>query len=128
MRVLTVCWRRYDWYDSNYGSSYTARKEEHVARILGTRFENSAGQRGDSDNGDGSVQLTGRGVDETHGQQEHSQEDQTGTAWKQVAVKQSNLRAVTSLADAERNVESTLQSLPLTIPDISIGYRVKHRI
>ena len=28
----------YDWYDSNYGSSYTARKEEQAARILGTRY------------------------------------------------------------------------------------------
>ena len=84
---------------------------------MGTRFENSAGHRGDSETGDGGVQLTGSGMDETHGQQEHSQEDQTETAWKQVAVKQSNLRAVTSLADAERNVESTLQSLPVTVPD-----------
>jgi len=30
---------RYDWYDSNYGSSYTARKEEHVSRILGTSYD-----------------------------------------------------------------------------------------
>lgn len=116
-RVLTMCWRRYDWYDSNYGSSYTARKEEHVARILGTRFENSAGQRGESETGDGGVQLTGRGVDDTHGQQEHSQEDQTRIAWKQVAVKQSKLHSVSSLSAAERNVESTLQSLPVTVPD-----------
>ena len=33
----------YEWYDSNYGSSYTARKEEHVARILGTQYNSPYG-------------------------------------------------------------------------------------
>ena len=38
-KLTLVGCHRYDWYDSNYGSSYTARKEEHAARILGTSFK-----------------------------------------------------------------------------------------
>jgi len=52
---LFAC-RRYNWYDSNYGSTYTARKEEHVSRILGSRFhlssedgEEAAGDEDDQD-------------------------------------------------------------------------------
>jgi hypothetical protein len=38
------CWNgRYQWYDSNYGSSYTARNEEHASRILGTAFKAPSG-------------------------------------------------------------------------------------
>ena len=94
--MLTVCWRRYDWYDSNYGSSYTARKEEHVARMLGTRFsDTSAGPRGESG---GEVQL-GREDEMEHAQQQQAQEhpagmvSRRGTVWKQVAARQSKLRA-----------------------------------
>lgn len=44
---------RYDWYDSNYGSSYTARKEEHVARILGTQYNAPYGGSSSLDGSDG---------------------------------------------------------------------------
>ena len=95
--VLTLYWRRYEWYDSNYGSSYTARKEEHVARMLGTRFsDTSAGTQGEPGRG-GQVQFE-REDEREHGQHQQAQEHQAGTSsrrgtvWKQVAAKQLKLK------------------------------------
>ena len=64
MHLAWFTWMvRYNWYDSNYGSSYTARKEEHVARILGSRFhqvgegqdEEQEGSDDEEDDGEQSV-------------------------------------------------------------------------